>query len=443
MCQNRVDLCRGYPCANGGTCIESDGLDFTCACSPGFTGKHCSTNINECDPQPCLNGGRCVDRVNEFQCFCDPPFTGSRCQFFASSNGSLDRRGDRDILFRVDSALFESPGNDLKGEKRQDEEEPGSLRIILISTGLVVSVLIPVAFMFAYCRKRKRQRKERKRDEEMAKSENEANLRKNQSLNPEDRFRGSMIINSLREEPKTVRTNNYQLNREKSATLSKLSNNEIYESNLKFAAASSSCQPSDLKTSCKSNNRHQLLKGSELTKSAGKLNVAVDNSQTWIPAASLCPYPMTTDHLPHPEGPMSPSHPVNVHSFVTSLRRHPQRQSERLPTRTLESFQPTQGSSPAVRWTGVSFMNPCWDMNQTSENLNDCYYYLNQSLNQVKSKKISSNSWSTDLRSLWSLTITFRLKQDATDDFNLIIIIIIYNYHIRMYYYMKRWYFWH
>ena len=332
-CQNRVDLCRGFPCANGGTCLESDGIDFTCACAPGFTGKHCSSNINDCDPEPCLNGGLCLDRVNEFQCHCPPSFFGNRCQF---RNDTIHQSGDREVLQPTSSQVLES------GADGDGLEEQNIIRILIISFGFVLMLLALVAIVIAL-RKHRKLMKERKREEEMAKCQNEANYRKNQSLDPHDRFRGSMIINSLRDDPKNFRTS-YQLNREKSATLSKLSNNEMYESNLKYSGARACFEAQDVPTKC---SNKVLVGQSELAKSAGKLNT-VHMSQGWEGARCIQPYPTL-------EAPFPASHPVNVHSFITSLRRSPERHSERLPQRT---FQATSGSS-AVRWTGVEFKDPC------------------------------------------------------------------------------------
>ena len=45
-------------------CFQDLLNDFTCQCTPGYTGRHCDTNIDECSPNPCNNGGVCTVRDN-------------------------------------------------------------------------------------------------------------------------------------------------------------------------------------------------------------------------------------------------------------------------------------------------------------------------------------------------------------------------------------------
>ena len=35
-------------------------------------------DIDECHPKPCVNG-TCLDLINDFSCNCTPGFTGKRC----------------------------------------------------------------------------------------------------------------------------------------------------------------------------------------------------------------------------------------------------------------------------------------------------------------------------------------------------------------------------
>ena len=116
-----VENCASKPCANGGRCTELSN-DYTCECTPQFTGKQCTTDVDECAadvlnscifgretcvntvgsyececvagllgdacdviPQDCsthlcLNGGRCIDVQNSYECACAFGFYGHDCQ---------------------------------------------------------------------------------------------------------------------------------------------------------------------------------------------------------------------------------------------------------------------------------------------------------------------------------------------------------------------------
>lgn len=79
-CEIVVNPCVTAPCANGGTCMETQG-HFMCICPGGWTGNTCSINIDECTSSPCLNGGTCVDEINSFECLCPPNWEGDHCQY--------------------------------------------------------------------------------------------------------------------------------------------------------------------------------------------------------------------------------------------------------------------------------------------------------------------------------------------------------------------------
>lgn len=222
-CQDMVDLCRGFPCANGGTCIDSDGTDFTCTCAPGFEGKDCSININECSSNPCMNQGTCIDRVNEYTCTCPPGFSGSFCQYI--KNGST-------LVLAIDRSYSQVSTSGLITSESIEEWTTESAIVISLLVTLAIITVFTVVTVYLVVR-RKRLEADRKKSERLARSQNEANSRRNKCLD-DDPFKGSMIVNTLREGPDMRST--LQLNREKSTTISKSSNNLMYESNLKLSA---------------------------------------------------------------------------------------------------------------------------------------------------------------------------------------------------------------
>jgi len=72
-----IDECDPNPCQNGSTCTNLL-IDFSCNCTPGFTGKTCNASIDNCNPNPCQNG-TCTNMLNDFSCNCTPGFTGNTC----------------------------------------------------------------------------------------------------------------------------------------------------------------------------------------------------------------------------------------------------------------------------------------------------------------------------------------------------------------------------
>lgn len=231
-CQEQVDLCRGFPCANGGTCIESDGRDFKCACAPGFEGKDCSINTNECQPNPCLNQGKCTDRVNEYICTCPPGFSGQFCQFM--------RNGSVEILSPGKPYQLLTSSHDTSKSLEEWTTEDAIMTVLFAIFGvLVVFTVVMIGLII----RRKRIESDRMKSERLARYQNEANSRRNKCLD-NDPFKGSMIVNTLREGPE-IRSN-FNLNSEKSSALSKSSNN-VYESNLKLSPSSQHQFTSDKK----------------------------------------------------------------------------------------------------------------------------------------------------------------------------------------------------
>lgn len=70
--------CADYPCANGGTCIENNGIPI-CNCPTGFSGSHCGEK-DLCATYKCSNGGTCVENNERPICNCPSGFSGSHCE---------------------------------------------------------------------------------------------------------------------------------------------------------------------------------------------------------------------------------------------------------------------------------------------------------------------------------------------------------------------------
>lgn len=78
------NACNSKPCQNNGTCSDvkqyHDGKNFTCTCSPGYTGESCESVVDHCNPQPCENDGICFSSVGGFRCQCPEGFFGPSCE---------------------------------------------------------------------------------------------------------------------------------------------------------------------------------------------------------------------------------------------------------------------------------------------------------------------------------------------------------------------------
>jgi Notch-like protein len=68
-------------CFNNATCIDSPhAYNYSCNCSPGYTGRHCEIEIDECKNEPCLNGGKCFDKIGYYRCGCNEGYSGLNCE---------------------------------------------------------------------------------------------------------------------------------------------------------------------------------------------------------------------------------------------------------------------------------------------------------------------------------------------------------------------------
>ncbi|KAJ8301896.1 hypothetical protein KUTeg_020883 [Tegillarca granosa] len=82
-CDIDTDECLGYPCKNGGQCINNVG-SYKCVCKNGFTGRICEIDIDECKldvlNNNCGGHGTCKNIPGSFNCTCDSGYEGDRCQ---------------------------------------------------------------------------------------------------------------------------------------------------------------------------------------------------------------------------------------------------------------------------------------------------------------------------------------------------------------------------
>eukprot|EP00795_Rhopilema_esculentum_P008087 gene8087-14003_t len=80
-CESRVDYCEPMPCLNNATCnnlvLEKN---YSCNCPAGFTGRNCEINIDDCINNNCTRNSTCIDLVNGYRCKCNGNWTGNFCE---------------------------------------------------------------------------------------------------------------------------------------------------------------------------------------------------------------------------------------------------------------------------------------------------------------------------------------------------------------------------
>jgi hypothetical protein len=84
-CEQDLNLCHSYPCANNGTCslFRSDAgiYVYKCACANLYYGQNCENKIDVCANVTCSGAGNCVDNSSVAQCHCKNMYFGSNCQY--------------------------------------------------------------------------------------------------------------------------------------------------------------------------------------------------------------------------------------------------------------------------------------------------------------------------------------------------------------------------
>ncbi|KAL4648512.1 delta and Notch-like epidermal growth factor-related receptor [Arapaima gigas] len=78
------DACHLNPCKNNGTCSDlrqgDEGHNFTCTCSPGYTGERCEAPVDHCLSEPCMNGATCTSTLAGPSCSCPDGYQGWMCE---------------------------------------------------------------------------------------------------------------------------------------------------------------------------------------------------------------------------------------------------------------------------------------------------------------------------------------------------------------------------
>ncbi|MBN3275660.1 DNER protein, partial [Polyodon spathula] len=79
-CAQLIDFCALNPCAHG--ICHSVGTSYKCLCIPGYHGLYCEEEYNECRSTPCQNSGTCKDLVNDYECLCTAEYEGKHCELY-------------------------------------------------------------------------------------------------------------------------------------------------------------------------------------------------------------------------------------------------------------------------------------------------------------------------------------------------------------------------
>jgi hypothetical protein len=165
----------------------------------------------------CRNGATCVDRVDEFFCICPSGYSGHLC--------------DVSDLDHVTSGTLYSPPD--SSEVIAEDLSAEQVAVISIVSAIVPLMVIVAVAAILLCKHHKQKvSREKRRDEREARRQNEQNMAaanmNNKFMDGHSHPGANVIVNTLDRPPL------YHLNRAKSATLSKLSN-EDYDSSLIYA----------------------------------------------------------------------------------------------------------------------------------------------------------------------------------------------------------------
>lgn len=215
----------------------------------------------------------CEDHVDEYRCTCPTGFFGTRCEYVDTNPDNevpyadLVALGDNRSTTRFPSELREA---NPKAEELSDKQV---LMIVLVSAIVPIMALIAVAVILVCKRKSKSERMRRKEDAEI-RMQNEQNdratMNNNKCAGGPSPTGATVIVNDFERA-----SSMYDLNRQKSATLSsKLSNEDLYPA-LVYARHRDPYKTLDL------NNKAATLQTLQRTRSHKLLNVdcVVDSGQ--------------------------------------------------------------------------------------------------------------------------------------------------------------------
>ncbi|KAK6044502.1 EGF-like domain protein [Cooperia oncophora] len=86
--EHHPELCANFTCEHGGTCVIED-YEAKCECLTGYGGVHCEKELTDCeefpDPLKCLNSGTCMVVNRTQHCECSIDFFGTNCEVFGVS----------------------------------------------------------------------------------------------------------------------------------------------------------------------------------------------------------------------------------------------------------------------------------------------------------------------------------------------------------------------
>jgi Golgi apparatus protein 1 len=245
LCQENVDDCLTKPCANGGTCLDLVN-DYKCTCAAGYVGKDCSINIDECEPNPCLNGGICEDRVEEYFCKCPTGYRGQRCEI----NDITSIYDAPQPIFNIFDNSTDLPISVLSSEKAESLTPQQLIVIVIVSSSVPFMVIIATISIIVCKHRKNRLQTIKRKDEDEACRQNEQNLVTSMNNKCVDLHPAANVIVNALDRPPSLN----HLNRGKSATLSKLTN-EKYDSQLIYARQMAANEKAATLQKTKSNNK--------------------------------------------------------------------------------------------------------------------------------------------------------------------------------------------